>query len=247
MCTILFYSGLGTYAGQFSRGIGLGLCAGWGGNHMRLSRILLFMGALALAAVPAAAQGRGVGKPAGVGKPTTTAVKGASGTVTKGKSVDAKGGTLAKGKSEDAKSGSLAKGKSADAKGPKTTTTDADTPDTGGDIDTASEETKGRGQLPLNEKIAMNDTLKARLEALLPEGGTLNLDTAATGWRNQGQLVAAMNAAERQGISFEALRIEMVENQKSLPDAIAAVKAAATTTTTAAGTTTTATGTTTTP
>jgi hypothetical protein len=199
---------------------------------MRLSRILLFMGALALAALPAAAQGRGVGKPAGVGKPTTTAVKGASGTVTKGKSADAKSGTLAK-------------GKSADAKGPKTTTTDADTPETDGDVDTASDETKGRGQLPLNEKIALNDTLRARLEALLPEGGALTLDTAATGWRNQGQLVAAMNAAQREGISFEALRIEMVDNQKSLPTAIAAVKAASTTTTTAADTTTTTTTTTT--
>jgi hypothetical protein len=108
-----------------------------------------------------------------------------------------------------------------------------------------SDETKGRGQLPLNEKIALNDTLRARLEALLPEGGALTLDTAATGWRNQGQLVAAMNAAQREGISFEALRIEMVDNQKSLPTAIAAVKAASTTTTTAADTTTTTTTTTT--
>ena len=188
---------------------------------MRLSRILMLMGALALPAVPAAAQGKAIGKPAGVGKPTTTTVKGASG-------VNG-AGAAAKGKSADAKAGTLAKGKSADhAKGPKTTATDPTITDTD---TTVSEESKGRGQLPLGEKIAMNETLTARLEPLLV-GTTLTTATATEGWRNQGQFVAAMNAAQREGISFEALRTEMVTNQKSLPDAIAAVKATTTTTTT---------------
>ena len=190
---------------------------------MRLSRILMLIGALALPAVPAAAQGKAIGKPAGVGKPTTTIVKGASGTVTKGKSADAKSGTLVKGNSAD------------HAKGPKTTapeTTVADT-DT-----TESSETEGRGQLPLNEKLALNDTLKTRLEGLLA-GGTMTFDEATTGWRNQGQLVAAMNAAERNGLTFASLHTEMVTNGKSLPDAIAAAKAAASTTTTTDTTTTT--------
>ena len=194
---------------------------------MRLSRILMLIGALAVAAAPAAAQGKGIGKPAGVGKPTTTVVKGASGTVTKGKSVDAKGGTLVKGKSADAKGGTLAKGNSADhAKGPKTTTPDATVADA--DTETTAE-SKGRGQLPLNEKIALNNTLKTKLEGLLA-GGTMTFDDATTGWRNQGQLVAAMNAAERNGLSFESLHTEMVANGKSLPDAVAAAKAAASTT-----------------
>ena len=213
---------------------------------MRLSRILMLIGALALPAAPAAAQGKGIGKPAGVGKPTTTAVKGASGTVTKGKSVDAKGGTLAKGKSSDAKSGALAKGKSADqAKGPKTTSPDTTVADTDTDT-TESTEAKGRGQLPLNEKLALNNTLKTRLEGLLV-GGTMTFDDATTGWRNQGQLVAAMNAAERNGVTFESLHTEMVTNGKSLPDAIAAAKAATTTTPPPTETTTTTTTTTTTP
>src|SRR5688572_6210177 len=155
---------------------------------MRLSRILLLIGAFALPAVPAAAQGKAIGKPAGVGKPTTGVVKGASGTVTKGKSADAKAGTLVKGKSADAKAG-------------KTTTTDTTVTDT---ETTVSDESKGRGQLPLEQKIALNDTLRTRLEGLLPEGGTLTLETAAAGWRNQGQLVAAMNAASREGVSFES-------------------------------------------
>ena len=182
----------------------------------------MFMGALALPAVPAAAQGKAIGKPAGVGKPTTTIVKGASGTVTKGKSADAKAGTLVKGNSAD------------HAKGPKTTTADPTITDT----ETASEDSNGRGQLPLGEKIAMNDTLKARLEPLLV-GTTLTLETATEGWRNQGQMVAAMNAAQREGISFEALRTEMVTNEKSLPTAITAVKEASATTTTETTTTTT--------
>ena len=188
---------------------------------MRLSRILLLIGALAVAAAPAAAQGKGIGKPAGVGKPTTTVVKGASGTVTKGKSADAKGGTLVKGKSADAKGGTLAKGNSADhAKGPKTTTPDATVADT--DTETTTE-SKGRGQLPLNEKIALNDTLKTRLEGLLA-GGTMTFDEATTGWRNQGQLVAAMNAARNNDLSFAAIHTEMVTNGKSLPEAVAFLK-----------------------
>ena len=193
---------------------------------MRLSRILMLIGALALPAVPAAAQGKAIGKPAGVGKPTTTTVKGpkTTGAPAKGKSADAKGGTLVKGKSTD------------HAKGPKTTTpdttvADADTPE--------STETKGRGQLPLNEKIALNSTLKTKLEGLLA-GGTMTFDDATTGWRNQGQLVAAMNAAERNGLTFQSLHTEMVTNGLSLPDAIAAAKAAATPPPAAPTTTTTA-------
>jgi hypothetical protein len=182
---------------------------------MRLSRILMLIGALALPAIPAAAQGKAIGKPAGVGKPTTTVVKGASTTVTKGQSADAKAGTLVKGKSAEAKSGDH--GKSAEH---------ANTTDTAGVTTTEESDTKGRGQLPLGEKIALNDTLKARLDALLPADGTLTYDQATTGWKNQGQLVAAMNAAKNNNLSFASIYTEMVTNSKSLPDAVAFVKAA---------------------
>lgn len=187
---------------------------------MRLSRILMLIGALALPALPAAAQGKALGKPAGVGKPTTTTVKGP---VTKGKSADAKSGTLVKGNSAD------------HAKGPKTTTTDVS------DTTASNEsETKGRGQLPLGEKIALNDTLRTRLEGLL-EGGTLTYDQATAGWKNQGQLVAAMNAAKNNNLSFASLYTEMVTNQKPLSEAVTTVKAATPTTTTSTTTTTTTT------
>ena len=180
---------------------------------MRLSRILMLIGALALPAIPAAAQGKAIGKPAGVGKPTTTTAKGPT---VKGKSADAKSGTLVKGKSADAKSGTLAKGKSGDHATDTTGTTETTTAD--------DSETKGRGQLPLGEKIALNDTLKARLDALLA-GSTLTYDQATTGWKNQGQLVAAMNAAKNNNLSFQLLYTEMVTNQKSLSDAVTFVKA----------------------
>lgn len=186
----------------------------------------MLIGALALPALPAAAQGKALGKPAGVGKPTTTAVKGAP---TKGKSADAKAGTLVKGASADhGKSGDHAKNVTGT---PETTTTTTTTEDS---------EAKGRGQLPLGEKIALNPTLKARLDALLV-GSTLTFDQATTGWKNQGQLVAAMNAAKNNTLSFSSIYTEMVTNGKTLPDAVAFVKAAAppptTTTTTATITT----------
>src|SRR6188474_2196857 len=122
-------------ARRFSCGTCLGVSWSPGGKRtMRLSRILMLIGALALPALPAAAQGKALGKPAGVGKPTTTVVKGASTTVTKGKSADAKSGTLVKGNSAD------------HPKGPKSTTaTDSTTTDT----TAAASDSKGRGQLPL--------------------------------------------------------------------------------------------------
>ena len=169
----------------------------------------MLIGALALPALPAAAQGKALGKPAGVGKPTTTAVKGAP---TKGKSADAKAGTLVKGASAD-------HGKSGDhAKGPKTTTPDSDTT-------VAATDGKGRGQLPLGEKIALNPTLKARLDAMLV-GSTLTYDQATTGWKNQGQLVAAMNAAKNNDLTFAALYTEIITNGKTRDDAVAFLKPA---------------------
>src|SRR4026207_2409983 len=190
---------------------------------MRLSRILMLIGALALPVLPAAAQGKALGKPAGVGKPTTTVVKGASATVTKGKSADAKAGTLVKGNSAD------------HAKGPKATTgTETTTTDTTTEVS----DSKGRGQLPLGEKIALNSTLKARLDALLV-GSTLTYDQATTGWKNQGQLVAAMNAAKNNDLSFASLYTEIITNGKSREDAVLFLKPAAPPTTTATTTTTT--------
>ena len=173
---------------------------------MRLSRILLLIGAFALPAVPAAAQGKAIGKPAGVGKPTTGVVKGASGTATKGKSADAKAGTLVKGKSAD------------HAKGPKTTTTDVETTDTSVD----STDSKALGQKTLAERIDVmiqrDKGLASRITAAI---GTLTVEQATEGFPNQGQFIKAINAVTHNPtITFAALQTEMNTNHVSVEQAL---------------------------
>ena len=192
---------------------------------MRLSRILLLIGAFALPAVPAAAQGKAIGKPAGVGKPTTGVVKGASGTVTKGKSADAKAGTLVKGKSAD------------HAKGPQTTTTtDVDTTDTSAD----SLDSKALGQKALAERIDVmiqrDKGLASRITAAI---GTMPLEDATEGFRNQGQFIKAINAVTHNPtITFAALQTEMNTNSVSVEQALKNLGVVDTTETTAPTTTT---------
>ena len=194
---------------------------------MRLSRTFMLLAALALPAVPAAAQGKALGKPPGAGKPVTATVKPPKAP----KPTD----TAFHGKSADAKNGTLVNGNSGDhAKGPKTTTGTETTTDT----TAAASDSKGRGQLPLGEKIALNSTLKARLDALLV-GSTLTFDQATTGWKNQGQLVAAMNAAKNNDISFASLYTEIITNGKTREDAVLFLKPATPPATTATTTTTT--------
>jgi hypothetical protein len=192
---------------------------------MRLSRILLLIGAFALPAVPAAAQGKAIGKPAGVGRPTTGIVKGASGTVTKGKSADARAGTLVKGKSAD------------HANGPKTTTTTAaDTTDTSAD----SLDSQALGQKTLTERIDVmiqrDKGLASRITAAI---GTLTLEQATDGFPNQGQFIKAVNAVTHNPtITFAALQTEMNTNNVSVEQALKNLGVADTTTETTTTTTT---------
>lgn len=194
---------------------------------MRLSRILLLIGAFALPAVPAAAQGKAIGKPAGVGKPATGVVKGASGTATKGKSADAKAGTLVKGKSAD------------HAKGPKTTTTDVETTETS--VDSAGN--KALGQKTLAERIDVmiqrDKGLASRITAAI---GTLTVEQATEGFPNQGQFIKAVNAVTHNPtITFAALQTEMNTNHVSVEQALKNLGVVDTTTETTATTTTTTT------
>lgn len=194
---------------------------------MRLSRVLMLMGALTLSAMPAAAQGgKALGKPTNVGKPAGV---GKSGTTAKGPKLTA---TSGKGKSADhAKSG-------VNAKNGKTTTTDSDT-------ETTVASTTGRGKMTLEERIGANPTLKARVEAVM---GDMTFADATSGWRNQGQLVAAMNALERNpGITFADLHAEMTgPGQPSVGQAVKKLNAEAAATPPVTETTTTTTSTTTT-
>lgn len=57
------------------------------------------------------------------------------------------------------------------------------------------------------QKIAANAALAARLEPLIPSGMTAA--TAATGFKNQGQFIAALHVAHNLNIPFAKLKAEM--------------------------------------
>jgi hypothetical protein len=60
---------------------------------------------------------------------------------------------------------------------------------------------------PLAQKIASHPQLASRLKALLPAGMTLN--RAATGFKNQGQFIAALHVSRNLGIPFRQLKADM--------------------------------------
>lgn len=65
----------------------------------------------------------------------------------------------------------------------------------------------------------MNPNLRARLEAMLPSG--MSLEDAADGFRNQGQFIAALQQSNNHNISFADLKSEMTgDNQLSLGQAM---------------------------
>lgn len=80
-------------------------------------------------------------------------------------------------------------------------------------------------ELPVDGKIVLSNTLKTRLRSLLV-GSSMTYDEAVTGWRNHGQLVAAMNAASNRNLPFPAIHHEVVTNQMFLVDAVAVVRGA---------------------
>jgi hypothetical protein len=64
----------------------------------------------------------------------------------------------------------------------------------------------------------MNPQLRARLEAMLPSGMTI--EQAAEGFRNQGQFIAALQQSHNHDISFVDLKADMTgDNPLSLGEA----------------------------
>ena len=77
-------------------------------------------------------------------------------------------------------------------------------------------------------RISQNPKLEARLQAMLPSGMTM--EQAASGFRNQGQFIAALEASKNQGISFTDLKAQMTgDHPVSLGAAIRKLKPAPTT------------------
>jgi hypothetical protein len=74
------------------------------------------------------------------------------------------------------------------------------------------------GLTPVQQKLQSNTNLASKLQSRLPAG--TDLMTAASGFRNLGQFVAAVNVSNNLGISFTALKSRMVDDHESLGQAI---------------------------
>ena len=77
--------------------------------------------------------------------------------------------------------------------------------------------------VPVPEKIAANPALVTRLQPLLPSGETLA--NAASGFKNQGQFIAALHVSHNLNIPFDSLKADMTGTKhESLGQAIHALK-----------------------
>lgn len=75
---------------------------------------------------------------------------------------------------------------------------------------------------PVQESLKQNTALAAKLESRLPKG--TNVVTAAGGFRDLGQFVAAVNVSNNLNVSFDELKSKIVGNKMSLGQAIQAVR-----------------------
>src|SRR5215475_15952413 len=79
------------------------------------------------------------------------------------------------------------------------------------------------GDKSISQKLAANPKLDSKLQSLLPPG--TNLQTAASGFKNLGQFVAAVHVSHNLGIPFDQLKAKMVgPPSESLGKAIQALK-----------------------
>jgi hypothetical protein len=76
-------------------------------------------------------------------------------------------------------------------------------------------------------QLAYDPEQKARVEALLPRGMTL--ERASAGFRNQWQLIAALHASHTQKVPFQKLQTALTVDGMSLGEAIRQLKGRTTT------------------
>jgi hypothetical protein len=105
----------------------------------------------------------------------------------------------AKATTKSVKSAAKADAKAAKLASPTGTTTTPTAPTTGAPTIVASH--------PLADKIAKNPNLAAKIQGRLPAGTTLA--QASTGFKNQGQFMAAVNVSNNLGIDFMTLQAAM--------------------------------------
>jgi len=84
----------------------------------------------------------------------------------------------------------------------------------------ATKETKeAKTDANFEARIEHNAALKTRVESMLPAG--MDLKTAASGFKNQGQFIAALHVSKNLGIPFSDLKSKMTgSNPASLGQAI---------------------------
>ena len=152
--------------------------------------------------------------------PGTKLAKADAKTTTKSAKADAK--TTTKSAKADAKS--TTKSAKADT---KTTTSEKPSTSTTASATTSTTTTPGDGDTPVTltkvqERLQKNTKLAERLEGRLPKGA--DLMEAADGFKNLGQFVAAVNVSSNLRLDFEKLKTAMVDDGRSLGQAIQYVK-----------------------
>jgi hypothetical protein len=86
--------------------------------------------------------------------------------------------------------------------------------------------THASGAKTPDQLLSQNTKLSTKLQSLLPPG--TNLQTAAQGFKNLGQFVAAVHVSHNLGIPFDQLKAQMIGPPKeSLGKSIHALKPAA--------------------
>jgi len=78
---------------------------------------------------------------------------------------------------------------------------------------------------PIAAKIAAKPQLNAKISAMLPKD--LSLDRASSGFKNQGQFIAALHVSKNLGISFKDLKNDMTRKNMSLGRSIQDLKKSA--------------------
>jgi len=72
------------------------------------------------------------------------------------------------------------------------------------------------------ERINSNPALRTKVQSLLPDG--MSLKTAATGFKNEGQFIAALHVSKNLNIPFDQLKAKTVTDHMPLGSAIHALK-----------------------
>ena len=86
----------------------------------------------------------------------------------------------------------------------------------------ASSSAHGTATTGFENRLADNTKLSSRLEALLPPG--TSLQSAATGFKREGQFIAALHVSHNLNIPFSELKAQLSADHESLGKAIHALR-----------------------